>query len=219
MNTNQPQINSDGYTENRVSRRMTVDWKAAVILYSEKIFKYGFYVGVAGGLAVTVGNDFPLNYQEWVKAAVITFACGLGIGGVFAAIAVFVKDAMFPYSVPTDTFRALPSMGAPGNLKPQALMGIVDGTIKFGKLKLEPKQQLAIANAIIRNGETSISQRKLAEWGVVPTKESQQAQQLKADFITTGLGEDGGNNTVVPTSAFYAWAYGIFPQLSPHPTQ
>jgi hypothetical protein len=64
-----------------------------------------------------------------------------------------------------------------------------------------------------------VSQRKLSEWGVIPSKESPNGKQLKADFLHTGLGEDAGNDTIRPTQAFYEWAYGVFPSLSPHPTQ
>lgn len=211
------QLNENGYIENRVSKRMTIDWKAAVIEYASKIFKYSFFVGISIGLVTTIGMYYPTSRQEWVQAFVLIIACGLGVGGAFAALSVLVKDALYPYDVPTDVYKSLPSMAAPGNMKKQALMGIVDGAFKYGKYQMEPGQQLALANAIIRKGETSISQRKLAEWGVVATKDSQEAKQLKVDFVWTGLGEDAGNDTIKPTAAFYAWAQGIFPDLSPSP--
>jgi len=219
-NQYQPQqLNNDGYIETKVGSRLTVDWKGAVIEYASKIAKYGFMVGVGLGLMATIGNRYPLNYQEWVQAGVTVLAGGLVLSGFFAGVAILVKDAQFPYERPTETFRSLPMMGAPGNMKAAPLMGVVNGAYKYGKLSLEPAQQLALCNAIVRNGESTISQRKLAEWGVVPTKESQAAKQLKADFLWTELGRDAGNDTIEPTSAFYEWARGKFPQLSTHPTQ
>jgi hypothetical protein len=214
----QPQLNNDGYIETKIGSRLTVDWKGAVIEYAAKIAKYGFMVGIGLGLMATIGNRYPLNYQEWIQAGVTILAGGLVLSGFFAGVAILVKDAAFPYERPTETFRSLPTMAAPGNMKAEPLMGIVNGAYRYGKLSLEASQQLAMANAIIRNGENAISQRKLAEWGVVPTKESQAAKQLKADFLWTGLGVDKGNDTIEPTAAFYEWARGKFPQLSPSST-
>lgn len=220
--TNQYQqqpLNNDGYIETKVSSRLTVDWKGAVIEYAAKIAKYGFMVGVGLGLMATIGYKYPINRAEWVQAFTLIIASGLIFSGFFAGVAILVKDAQFPYERPSETFRSLPSMGAPGNMKSEPLMGIVGGAIRYGKLSLEPAKQLALANAIVRNGEDSISQRKLAEWGVVATKESAAAKQLKADLLWTELGRDKGNDTIEPTTAFYEWARGKFPQLSTHPTQ
>jgi hypothetical protein len=77
--------------------------------------------------------------------------------------------------------------------------------------------RLSLATAIVVNGETMISQRKLAEWGAVPTKDSPEAKQLKTDLETLKYATPAGNDQLAVTDALINYLAGLFPALSPYP--
>lgn len=210
-------MENNGYLEQRYTQKLTVDWKSAVIEYASKIAKYGFMVGVGLGILATIGNRFPQNIQDWIQALVTILATGLIISGLFAGLAVFLKDALFPYTRPYESTRSLPAMGAPGNMKPQPLMGKDGHRYVYGKTKLQPEQFLALAEAVLVRGENMLSLRKLAEWGVVASRDSAEAKQLKQDFMRTRLGLDAGNGLLHVTDELREYLIGMFPALSPYP--
>jgi len=211
-------MDDNGYLEQRFTHKLTVDWKSAVIEYASKIAKYGFMVGVGIGILATIGNQFPQNKQDWIQAIVTILASGLILSGVFAGLAVFIKDAYFPYTRPSDIIRSLPAMGAPGNMQPKPLMGKDGHRFVYGKTKLQPDQLLALAEAVLVRGENMLSLRKLAEWGVVSSRDAAEAKQLKQDFIRTRLGLDAGNGLLNVTDELREFLIGMFPALSPYPT-
>ena len=210
--------NKHGYLEQRFTQRLTVDWKSAVIEYASKIAKYGFMVGIGAGLLATIGNHFPQDKQDWIQAIVTILAGGLIMSGLFAGIAIFLKDAIFPYISPSETVRSLPAMGAPGRMKPQPLMNKDGHRYVYGKIKLEPAQFLSLAEAVLVRSENMLSLRKLSEWGVISSRDSAEAKQLKQDFIRTRLGLDAGNGLLTVTDDLREYLIGMFPALSPHPT-
>lgn len=211
-------MENNGYLEQRLTQKLTVDWENAVIRYTGKVAKYGMMVGIGMGLFATIANRYPQNKQEWVQAAVMTIASGLIMSGFFAGMAVLVKDALFPYTRPYETIKSLPAMGAPGNMKPQPLMNREGSRYVYGKTNLQPEQYLSLAEAILIRGENTLSLRKLAEWGVVTSRDSADAKQLKQDFIRTRLGLDVGNDLLSVTDDLRAFLIGMFPALSPYPT-
>lgn len=210
-------MENNGYLEQRFTHKLTVDWESAVINYASKIAKYGCMVGVGAGLMATIGNHFPQDKPEWIQAIVMILAGGLVMSGLFAGIAIFLKDALFPYTRPFETIRSLPAIGAPGNMKPQPLMGKDGHRYVYGKTKLHPEQLLALAEAVLVRGENMLSLRKLAEWGVIASRDSAEAKQLKQDFIRTRLGLDAGNGLLSVTDALREYLIGMFPALTPLP--
>ena len=209
--------NENVYTEQRIAKRLTVDWESAVIRYASKIASYGFMVGVGVGMFATIGANYPRGGQGWVQALVMILASGLIMSGMFAGIAVFFKDALFPYTRPSETIRSLPVMGAPGNMKPQPLMNKDGHRFVYGKVKLSPEAYLALAEAVLVRGENMISLRKLAEWNVIASRDSTKAKQLKQDFIRTRLGIDSGNGMLHVTDDLRDFLTGMFPALTPLP--
>ena len=209
--------NEHGYLEQRFTQKLTVDWENAVVKYASKIARYGFMVGVGVSLMATIGNRFPQDKQDWIQAIVMVFAGGLIMSGLFAGLAIFLKDALFPYTRPYESIRSLPAMGAPGNMKPQPLMGKDGNRYVFGKVKLHPEQYLALAEAVLVRGENMLSLRKLAEWGVVASRDSTEAKQFRQDIIRTRLGLDAGNGMLTVTDSLREYLIGMFPALTPLP--
>jgi hypothetical protein len=209
--------NENEYREQRISKRLTVDWGSAVIRYASKIATYGFMTGVGVGLLATIGANYPQNGQEWVQAGVMTLASGLILSGAFAGASVVFKDALFPYTRPSETIRSIPAMGAPGNMKPQPLMNRDGHRYVYGKVKLSPEGYLSLAEAVLVRGENMISLRKLAEWRVIASRDSAEAKQLKQDFIRTRLGIDAGNGMLHVTDDLREFLIGMFPALTPLP--
>lgn len=210
-------MENNGYLEQRFTHKLTVDWKSAVIEYASKIAKYGFMVGIGMGILATIGSHFPQDKQDWIQAIVTILAGGLIMSGMFAGLAIFLKDAIFPYTRPSEVIRSLPAIGAPGNMKPQPLMGKDGHRYVYGKVKLEPAQFLVLAEAVLVRGEEMLSLRKLAEWGVISSRDSAEAKQLKQDFIRTRLGLDSGNGLLSVTDDLREYLIGMFPALTPLP--
>lgn len=208
---------NEGYLEQRFTQKLTVDWKSAVIEYASKIAKYGFMVGVGIGILATIGSNYPQNKQEWIRTSVMILASGLIVSGMFAGLAVFLKDALFPYTRPFETIKSLPPMGAPGNMKPQPLMNKEGHRTVYGKVSLHPEQLLALAEAVLVRGDDLLSLRKLSEWGVVSSRDSDEAKQLKQDFIRTRLALDAGNGMLSVTDDLREYLIGKFPALTPLP--
>jgi len=208
---------SNDYHETRVWDKLTVNWAAAVITYAAKVARYGFLFGASvAGLAV-LANGLPASGPAWLRALLLVITGGGLMAGLFGGAAVIIKDHGFPYIQPRETIRILPKAAAPDDMKPRPLMRADGNTFLYGRLKLEPDQFVALAQAILVAGESTISQRKLAEWNVVPTKESDQAKQLKADIEHLAYGTPAGNGQLTVTPAFREYLAAMFPALAPHP--
>lgn len=208
----------NGYMEQRTGRKLTVNWEAAVVVYARKVAMYGYMLGIGLAATATFYAKFPETGKAWLYTIIIIFSCGLTSAGFFGVLAIIIKDLYFPYKQPYEKTRSLPLMGAPDELKPQPLMRQMGNTIKYGKLKLSPERLLALARAILVNGEDKISQRKLAEWNVVSTKESAEAKQLKADIERLGYARPSGNGQLLVKSVLRDYLAGKFPTLSPYST-
>jgi hypothetical protein len=209
---------NDGYLEQRNGRKLTVNWQAAVVLYAKKVAWYGFIAGIGLAAISSFYTHYPESGRDWMFTAVVIVSSGMIAAGIFGGVAIIIKDGQFPYEQPYERIKSMPMMAAPSSLKPRPLMRQVGSQIRYGKVKLEPERLLALAHAVLVSGETRISQRKLAEWNVVSTKESQDAQMLKADLEMLGYAVAAGNGQLQVTDALVNYLAGIFPALSPHPT-
>ena len=211
-------MNEDGYLETRIGKKLTVDWKSTVITYASKVAMYGFMLGSAAGAIAVVLWMYPTDSQGMVKAFVIVVGGGFLFAGMFGVVAVIVKDSIFPYEEPYERLRSLPKMAAPPDMKPRPLMRSQGTTILYGKELLDPSQILSLAQAIT-SGEDYVSLRKLAEWGVINSKDAAGARQLKADIERLGYGIQAGNDRLKVTPAFRDYLHSIFPALPPYPQQ
>lgn len=203
------------YQETRIWDRLTVNYAAAVITFTVTLARYGFLFGASVAALAVLWGGLPAGGAAWLRAVLLVLVGGGAVAGLFGGVAIVVKDAAYPYVQPHQTIRQLPEVAAPEDMKPRPLMSVQGSTFKYGKLKLEVGQLLALAQHVLA-GET-ISQRNLARWGVVPTKESDQARQLKADIEYLGYGTPTGNGQLQATEAFRVYLAGLFPALPPYP--
>lgn len=204
------------YREQSVGHRLTVNWSNAVIQYSVKVFRYGFAFGAAVSCIALVYHGLPMGRAEWVRSILLVISGGMASAGFFALMLLIIKDIFFPYLQPYERIRALDTGQAPQAIKTMPLMSH-DGvnSWKYGKHKLDPDKMLLLAQAILQGGETKISQRKLAEWGVVNGKDSKEAKQLKADIVFLDYGIDTGNGELTVTSSFLTYLAQLYPALTP----
>lgn len=205
------------YNETRVGERLNVGWTAAVITYAAKVAAYGWMFGASVATLAVLSVALPGSGSAWLRALLMIVTGGGVFAGLFGGAAIIVKDYIYPYTQPYEHIRTLPTMAAPEEMKPRPLMRVDGSTFRYGKLKLEPAQLLALAQAIVANGESTISQRKLAEWGIVPSKDSDQAKQLKADIEYLEYGTASGNGLLQVTAAFRDYLAGLFPAIPPTP--
>lgn len=204
------------YTEQKVSQRLTVNWNNAIIQYSVKVFRYAFSFGAAVSSIALLYHGLPYGRPEWVRFVLLVLSGGLLSAGFFALGLLIVKDLFFPYMQPFETIRAIDPAQASSAMQAAPLMVQEAPNIwRYGKHKLEPDRLLALAQAILQGGETRISQNKLAEWGVVIGKTSQEAKQLKADLVYLGYGIEAGNNELSVTPSLVAYLQEKFPAMAP----
>lgn len=203
------------YKEVTIKERLTVNWSSVVIVYASKVVKYGWVFGASVSTLAIFTQGLPVTINDWIRVVVMIITGGGVIAGLLGVIAIIVKDFDFPYSQPSEHIRTLPSMAAPQNMQAQPLMMQEGNTWRYGKVKLEPDRLLLLAQAILQGGETKISQRKLAEWGIVPGKDSQEAKQLKNDIMYLGYGTEAGNGELLVTRAFKHYLGDMFPALTP----
>lgn len=192
-----------------------MNWDLAVIQYSKKVVRYGFTFGASVAAIAILYQGLPNGRYEWLRAILLIISTGFLLAGLFGVIAVIVKDIFFPYLQPWETIRSLDPAQAPPSMQAAPLMAQEGNQWRYGKHKLEPERLMTLAQAILQGGERRISQNKLAEWGVVNGKTSQEAKQLKADLIYLGYGIEAGNNELVVTTGFVAYLADLFPAMSP----
>jgi hypothetical protein len=209
----------DQYKDTRTGQHLNVIWRDAVITYAAKVARYGFTFGASITTLGVVVMLWPLADRAETIRALIIIACGGGLfAGMFGGLAVIVKDAQFPYLRNYEVARSLPVGAAVTELKPWSLHRVQGNTTLYGKQKMETANWLALAQAIIVSGETTISQRKLAEWGVITSKESSEGKQIKADLLTLGYAIPAGNDTLRVTPLLAEYLAGRFPALAPLPS-
>lgn len=214
MTTNVPE-----YLETKTKEQRTVGWKDAVPTYAALVFKYGFLFGFGlWALAwLMPRNGYPnmpqsLGVLLWlVVSSIMAGLAGAGFGGL---ISVIIKDILYPYARPLETVKALPRMAAPFDAKPRPFMRTMsDNTIYFGKEKLDPGQWLALAKAVVANGERMISRRRLADWGVVADRHGPAAAQIINDLVTLQYVEGRGNDLYEASDQLVEFLAGMFPAL------
>ena len=210
-------MNNQDYSEVRIGERLNVNWHAAVITYTAKVFLYGWIFGASVAMLSVLVAGLPKDSMGWLRAGLMTLTGGGIVGGFLGAVLVILKDFVFPYTQPYERTRTVPIMAAPESMKPKPMMRVDGSVYKYGKVKLEPFQMLALAQAVLASGETMISQRKLAEWGVVTTKESAEAKQLKIDLEHLGYGLPSGNDQLVVAPILREYLAQMFPALTPLP--
>lgn len=213
----------EGYVENTKREQRAVGWKDAVPVYAGLVFKYGFLFG-AGLWALAwlmPRNGYPnmpqsLSVLVWlVISSIMAGLAGAGFGGLLSVI---IKDILYPYTRPLETVKALPRMAAPPDAKPRPLsrqMG--DGRYLYGMQKLEPERWLALATALLRNGERQISRRKLADWGVVDDRLGPAAKQLIVDLNTLQYVRGVGNDLYEASEELLDFVADMFPALRAAP--
>lgn len=203
------------YKEQTLLTRLNVNWNNAVIEYSAKLVKYGFTFGAALASLAILYVGLPTGGAEWLRAILLVITGGAIMAGFAGMVALVIKDLFFPYQQPYERIRSLDPAAAPSNMKPQPLMAQDGNQWRYGKVKLEHQRLLLLATAVLQNGEDRISQRKLADWGVVNGKDSNEAKQLKADLIYLGYGIEAGNGELAVSDALRDYLSGLFPALTP----
>jgi hypothetical protein len=206
------------YRETRSDQRLNVTWESAVITYATKVARYGALCGASLSTLFVLVILWPLAGPELAQAIGIILTGGGLFAGLFGGLAIVIKDKSFPYIKDGQIVRELPAAAAPASLRAWKLERS-DGPNqwRYGKQSLSPAQWLALAQAIIVAGENLISQRKLAEWGVITSKESSEGKQLKADLLFLGYAIPAGNDTIRVTPPLRQYLAGKFPALSPYP--
>lgn len=208
----------NGYTEKRDSERRVVGWDAAVPKFAAAVALYGFLMMSGIWSLSWMVKQFDLIFSVrgflWlVSTSAVAGMAGAGMGGLFAIV---VKDLVYKrmYRVESSTVRALPRMAAPTDAKPRALGRVMpNGSIRFGKEKMEVEQWLALATAIVEKGERQISQRKLANWGVVADRLGRSAQQIVEDLNYLEYVVGRGNDTYETTDELVEYLAATFPAL------
>lgn len=213
----------NGYTEQRSNERRIVGWDAAVVRFAASVALYGFLM-MSGIWSLTwMVKQFDLIFSVrgflWLTStSIVAGMAGAGLGGLFAIV---VKDLVYKrmYSVESNTVRSLPRMAAPTDAKPRPFSrAMPDGSIRFGMEKLEVEQWLALATAIVEKGERQISQRKLANWGVVADRLGRSAQQIIADLNRLEYVVGRGNDTYEITDEMVEYIAAMFPALRTYQT-
>ncbi len=207
------------YREMTVGEKLNVAWASAVITYSSKLVRYGFMLGASLGVLAVIWGGWPVGNQAWARSVALVLAAGGACSGLFGVLAVILKDIAFPYRQPYERLRTVPIGAAPTNMQAQALRADIGNVTRFGKIKLEPDRLAILAQAVLQGGERKISQRRLAEWGVVTGKDSAEAKQLKADILFLGYGNEAGNGELSITPAFERYLSAMFPALATPPPQ